>query len=45
MNDRKNKKRNDDPGKYNTIDDIDDYLRTVAAADSYRIMGFNGFGG
>lgn len=39
------RKRDDDPEKYNTIDNLDDYLKTVAAADSFRIMGFNGFGG
>lgn len=38
-------KRNENPDDYNTIDDVDDYLRTVAAADSFRIMGFNGNGG
>lgn len=38
-------KRDDDPKKYNTIDNFDDYLRTVAAADTFRIMRFNGSGG
>lgn len=38
-------RRDDNPERYNTIDDVDDYLRTVAAADSFRIMGFNGNGG
>lgn len=38
-------KRNDDPEKYNTIDNLDEYFKSVVAADTYRIMGLNGFGG
>lgn len=44
MNDRKNKKREENPDDYNTIDNIDEYLRGVVAADSFRIMRFNGNG-
>ena len=45
MNKRKYKKyaaKNVD--NYNTIDDIDDYMRGVIASDSFRIMRFNGNG-
>lgn len=42
MNDPNNKKRDDDPDNYNTIDNFDDYLRGVAASDSFRIIRFNG---
>lgn len=44
MNDRKNKKRDENPDNYNTIDNIDEYLRGVEASDILRIMRFNGNG-
>lgn len=44
MKDPKNKKRDDNPDDYNTIDNIDEYLRGVVASDTFRFLRFNGNG-